>query len=165
MEKIWVNLLNTLNQLLSVYQAMLLLSEEKRQVLVTVRPQELEQITKQEETLVLQASKLEELRKKLVSEIMAAHASKDTEASLDQLKKIANPEVVEQLEIFNREFNEVMEKIVPLNKLNTELIQQALGFINYNINILSETAVGPTYAAKGQSEQQNPKRVVFDAKV
>jgi len=38
-------------------------------------------------------------------------------------------------------------------------------FINYNINILSHTAVGPTYAAKGQENGQAPKRTVFDARV
>ena len=165
MEEVWGNLLNVLNKIVSVYQTILALSEEKRKVLVAVKPQELEQITKQEETLILQAGKLEELRRKLVSEIMSIHGSSITEVSLEELKKIAKPEVVLQLEAFNTQMKQIMEKIVPLNEVNTKLTQQALNFVNYNINILSQTAVGPTYASKGESEKQAPKRTMFDAKV
>lgn len=160
----WEALVAVLSRILSIYQAILTLSQEKKEILVAAKSQELEKVTKQEEMLILQVGKLEELRRKLVSELMVAHGIGEGGSSLLQLQNIAMPAVATQLEEFRRKMSDIMAEITPLNKLNNELINQALGFINYNINILSQTAVGPTYAAKGQANEQT-KRTVFDAKV
>jgi len=161
----WEELLTVLSNMLSTYQAILALSQQKHEILVAAKSQELETVTKQEELLIVQVGKLEVLREKLVGEMMADYGIQDGEVSLTELKKIAKPEIVEKLEKFGKEFSDVMTAIMPINKLNTELIKQALGFINYNINLLSQTAVGTTYAAKGSSNEQAPKRTVFDARV
>lgn len=159
----WEALLAVLRKIISLYQTILTLSQEKQQILVSAKSQELEKVTKQEEILVLEISKLEDLRRKLVGELMATH-SIEGEVSLSQLKKVATPSIAAQLETFGENLRDIMKAITPINKLNTELINQALGFINYNINILSQTVVGPTYAPKGQANEQTT-RTVFDAKV
>ncbi|MBP2628683.1 MAG: FlgN protein [Firmicutes bacterium] len=161
----WEELLAVLSKMLSIYQAILTLSKKKHDILVAAKPHELEIVTKQEELLIVQIGKLEDLRGKIMDEMMAAHGMKDGEVSLAELKKIAPPAVVEQIEYYGKEFGSIMTEMVPINKLNTELIKQALGFINYNINLLSQTAVGTTYAAKGQTTQEPPKRTAFDARV
>lgn len=161
----WEELLAVLDQILGIYQALLNLGQQKHDILVKAKPRELEIVTKQEEVLILQIGKLEDLRRKLAGEIMAAHGITEGEISLAQLHKIAEPAIVGQLEQFGKEIGDIVKKMVPMNKLNTELINQALGFINYNINLLSQTAVGPLYAAKGQANEQAVKRRVFDAKV
>lgn len=160
----WEALVTVLGKILSIYQAILTLSQEKKKILVAANAQGLEKITKQEEILILQVGKLEEIRRKLVGELINAHGITEEGRSLLQLQKIATPAVVLQLENFSKKMNEIIAEIGTLNKLNTELINQALGFINYNINILSQTVVGPTYAPKGQANEQT-KRTVFDAKV
>ena len=165
MQDKWGHLLDVLKGILEIYQAILVLSQQKKQILVAAKPQELEKITKQEESLILQVGKLEGVRRKIVSEIMASHGITDEANSIIELQKIASSDVVEKLEDFQKEFGNIMAEMVPLNELNTELIKQALNFVNYNMNILSQTAVGPTYAPQGQSNEQGAKRRVFDAKV
>lgn len=160
----WEELLTVLKKMLSIYQVILTLSHQKHEILVSAQSQELDQVTKQEEVLIMQIGKLEDLRGKLVSELMVEHGITAGEVSLTQLHAIATPVVVEQLENFGKELTDIMTEMVPINKLNTELIKQALVFINYNINILSQTVVGPTYAARGQENEQS-KRIVFDARV
>ena len=164
MEESWKNLLNVLQQILSICQAFLTLSEQKQKVLIAANSQELEQIVKQEDSLLVQISKLEKMRETIIQEILAAHSVQNTEISLEALKKIAKPDVREQLEVFSKELKQIMDQLGPLHTLNAELIQQALGFINYNVNVLSQIAVGPTYASGGQTDQQAPKRTLFDAK-
>ncbi|MBC8015447.1 MAG: flagellar protein FlgN [Sporomusaceae bacterium] len=161
----WEELLTVLSKMLNIYQAILTLSQQKHDVLVAAKSHELETVTKQEEILILQVGKLEDLRGKLVSELMASHGITEGEVSFDQLRKIAAPAVVEQLEKFGREFHDIMEEMMPINKLNTELIKQALGFINYNINLLSQTVAGTTYEGKGKTQQETPQRKLFDARV
>lgn len=165
MNEKWEELLAVLGKMLSIYQAILRLSRQKYEILVAAKSQELTKVTEQEEILILQIGKLEEYRESLVAELMALHGIEEGKFSFNALNKIAQPAVVERMESLRKDFGEVMKEIGPLNKLNTELIQQALGFINYNINILSQTAVGPTYAAKGQNNEQAPKRTAFDARV
>ncbi len=164
MEELWKNLLHVLQQILSICQAFLTLSEQKQKVLVAANSQELEKIVKQENSLLVQLSKLEKMRETIIQEILVAHSAQDTEISLEALKKIANPDTREQLEVFSKKLKQIMDQLGPLHTLNAELIQQALGFINYNVNVLSQIAVGPTYASGGQTDQQAPKRTLFDAK-
>ena len=161
----WEELLTVLSKMLSIYQAILTLSQQKHDILVAAKSHELETVTRQEETLIQQVGKLEDLREKLVSELMAAHGITEGEFSLAKLHNIATPIVAQQLEKFGKEFGGIMTAMEPINKLNTELIKQALSFVNYNINLLSQTAVGTTYAAKGQSKQEAPQRTAFDARV
>lgn len=71
----WEALLAVLRKIISLYQTILTLSQEKQQILVSAKSQELEKVTKQEEILVLEISKLEDLRRKLVGEPMAAHTA------------------------------------------------------------------------------------------
>lgn len=161
----WEELLTVLSKMLSIYQAILTLTQQKHDTLVAAKSHELEQVTKQEEVLILQIGKLEDLRRNIVSELMAGHGIIEGEVSLEQLHKIAAPAVVKELERFGREFSDIMAEIMPINKLNSELIKQALGFINYNINLLSQTMAGNTYAAKGKTQQEIPQRKIFDARV
>lgn len=165
MKEKWAKLLAVLQEILNIYQAILTLSRQKKQILIATKSTDLDAVTKQEEVLILQIGKLEALREKYVSEIMAQHGITESSISIGELQKIAGPDVLEKLELFSKEFKIIMAEIVPLNKLNTELIEQALGFVNYNMNILSQISVGPTYAAKGQANEQGPQRKVFDARV
>ncbi|MDF2636170.1 MAG: FlgN protein [Pelosinus sp.] len=164
MDEKWNNLLKVLSQILRVCQNLLALSKEKQKVLVAADSQELEKIVKQEDSLLIEISKLEKVREQLIGEILIAHGVEKSEASLEKLKTIAKPNAEEQLEVFSKELRLIMDELGPLHALNAELITQALGFINYNVNVLSQIAVGPTYASGGQTDQQAPKRTLFDAK-
>jgi len=161
----WDDLLKVLREMLSTHQAILSLSQQKHEILIAAKSHDLETVTKQEEILIVRVGKLEDLRGKILGELMDQYGIKDGEVSLAELKKIAKPEIVEQLETFGTEFGMIMTEMVPLNLQNTELIQQALRFVNYNINLLSQSVVGPTYAAKGQANKQAIQRTVFDARV
>jgi len=161
----WDDLLKVLREMLSTHQAILSLSQQKHEILIAAKSHDLETVTKQEEILIVRVGKLEDLRGKILGELMDQYGIKDGEVSLAELKKIAKPEIVEQLETFGTEFGMIMTEMVPLNLQNTELIQQALRFVNYNINLLSQSVVGPTYAAKGQADKQAIQRTVFDTRV
>ena len=161
----WEELLTLLSNMLSIYQAILALSQQKYDILVSAKSHELEILTKQEEILTLQVGKLEDSRGKLFSELVASYGLLESEVSFAQLLTLATPNVVQKIEKFSKEFRAIKTEMMPVNKLNTELITQALSFINYNINLLSQTSVGATYADKGQTKQEVPQRAVFDARV
>jgi len=165
--QLWDKLINNLSEILVLYQAILAISKQKREILVAAKAQELETLTKREEILILQTGKLDAQRESIIQEIGTSFGLKPDDITLEKTKQLADPEMAKRLEALSSDFDKVLTELVPLNKTNTKLIQQALTYINYNINVLAQNTSGPTYAPKGLSAEKTtaPARVLFDAKV
>lgn len=161
----WDKLIALLAELSELCQGLLDLSKQKREFLIAGQAQKLEAVTRQEEVLILRIGKLEVLREKALQEIAAEHNLNIQGLTISQLRQMADDKVAEQIKEFEQVFSSITNELVPLNQLNTQLIQQSLNFVNYNINLLAQTQTGPTYAAKGSSEQNQPSRNFLDAKV
>lgn len=165
MTAMWDKFVNLLNQTLLIYQALLQLSRKKREILVEAKPQELEQLTKQEEMLIIEAGKLDKLRQTLTGELAAALGLPPGQTVLSVLIERADTETAAKLRTVSETFTEINDELLKLNELNERLIQQSLEFINFNINVLSQNKAEPTYAAKGQSELNGAGRSILDTKV
>lgn len=161
----WDKLVDLLAEMADIYKAILELSRRKRDILIAVKPQELEAVTKQEELLILQVGKLEAARGKLTRQLAADCGVSADSLTLSDVKKLAGPEIAEKLDKIGADFDRIMADLAPVNKLNAELIQRALGFINYNINILTQSTAGPTYAPQGQNAQDSQIRKLVDRKI
>lgn len=165
MNQLWDKLDTILTEMLELYRALLTLSKQKREMLVKVQVQDIEAITKREETLILQIGKLEGLREQLVASIAKTSELPPEELNLAKIRGLVDEDKADRFVWIDQEFDAILKELTPLNKLNTDLIQQSLGFINYNLNLLSQSQVGPTYAAKGQNIQTSTPRVLVDRKV
>lgn len=167
MKQLWDKLINNLSEILDLYQAILALSKQKREVLVAAKAQELEAVTKREEMLILQTGKLDAQRESIIQEIGTAFGLKADEITLEKTKQLADAETAKKIELLSSQFDQLLNELVPLNKTNTQLIQQALTYINYSINVLAQNTSGPTYAPKGLSAEKTtaPARALFDAKI
>lgn len=160
----WDELIILLNQTLEIYQALLKLSRQKRDILAAAKPQELDLLTKQEEVLIIEAGKLEPLRMTLTSELAAMLGLAPGETALSVLTERADNETAEKLKLIGEKFAKVTGELAELNELNTKLIQQSLDFINFSINLLSQNTAGTTYAPKGQAAPTYPTRSILDTR-
>lgn len=161
----WQQLVDVLANMLKLYQALLTISKQKHDILVGAKAQELDALTKQEELLIVQIGKLEIVREKSLQEIIAALKFSDENITISKLAEVADPDIGGQIIDLLKQFDRITAELVQMNKLNTKLIEQALSFINYNINLLTQNTIGPTYAAKGQQTQGATTRAVLDQKV
>lgn len=161
----WEKLVALLGEMVELYQAILELSRQKRDVLIAVKPQELEAVTKQEELLILRVGKMEAARGKLMQEIAAASGLAVEGLTLAKMQELAGPSLAPRLDSIAADFDRIMADLAPLNQVNAELIQRALGFINYNLNVLTQSAAGPTYAPGGQNAGEPRLRKLVDKKV
>lgn len=164
MAAMWEKLIVLLNQILQIYQALLRLSRKKREILVAANPQDLEQLTKQEELLIIEAGKLETRRQTLVGELAAALGTAPDQTALSILIEHADSRTADQLKQINATFAVITAEIVKLNAINERLIKQSLDYINFNINILSQSTAESIYAPKGQTETARPGKSILDAK-
>ncbi len=158
-----------LAELLTLYQGILELSRRKRAVLTTGQAQDLEGITKQEEVLILQIGKLEKARETLVKELIASHNLNCEQLTITQIKQMADDATAERLGEITEGLNAIITELSSLNEINTQLLQQAVNFVNYNINIMARHVADPTYAPQGQQAGQANRtaqaKTFFDQKI
>lgn len=161
----WDELIAVLDEMVALYQALVRLAEEKRAVLVAGNAPALETITRQEELLIIQAGKLDAQREKLIGRIAAAHGLSPEELTLAKVGELADGETADRIAALGGELRAALEKLAPLNELNTQLIEQALKIIQYNINVLTQASAGPTYGPPQGAGQPAARRTLLDTKV
>ncbi|MBP2645899.1 MAG: FlgN protein [Firmicutes bacterium] len=164
MKENWEKLIGLLDAMIELYSAIVVLSKEKQQALIEVKPQKIEAITKQEERLILEVGKLEAARSKLMKEIALQCKVETEELSLNKMAALAGPGYAERLMKVAEDLNRILGELGPLNQLNTRLIEQALSYINFNINVLAQSTAINTYAP-GQMEKGTEVRKLIDRKV
>ena len=162
-EALWENFLTVLQQTLELYRALLRLSIHKRDVLVAADASMLERMTQQEEVLVLQVARMETMRKPLTMQIARTYGIAPDDLTISKACELAPGTVSDRLTAIREEFETVSDELVPLNRSNAQLIEQALTFVNYNVNLLARSTAGTTYAPQGKTSQ-GPARSMFDQK-
>ena len=85
MQEAWRELIEALEETLALYRHMLELSETKKNVLVRGKPVELEAINREEESLLIKGSELENRRAKATAVLVTAWDLTNTKPSLDEL--------------------------------------------------------------------------------
>lgn len=153
MTEMWQSLMDVLDEMLALYQRLLELGEEKRTRLVQARPVELEAINRLEESLIIQGSELENRRARSTAVIVTSCGLSNAATTLSELAAAAEPETAERLREFSRELGGILKELARINAINGNLTEQALAFVNYNLNLLTRSQAESTYAPAGSSAQ------------
>ena len=103
MKDIWRPLLDVLDETLALYKQLLVLSEEKRKVLIEAQHIALEEITRREAPLVLEGSRLEERRAKVTAALAINYQLANQKPTLSELAAVAEPEVSEYLSAYSED--------------------------------------------------------------
>lgn len=151
--------------LVTVYQNLVALAKEKTAILVQGDVQKLEALLAQETELLFAAGKLEKQRGILMQEWSAAAGWKAEEVTTQFILEQLEPSAKESIEQKTIELKPLLDELRALNKTNGELIEQALHFVNYSLELMSgHDAGGMTYGANGHlGDRQGYK--ILDQKV
>lgn len=161
----WEQLLKVLAELIKIHEALLKLSRQKQEALVAGEVAALEVLTKQAELLIREAGIAEAAKTEAVAKLSASLKLAEQSPSLIQLRQFAEPAVAESLETMEIKLNTILHEVKAVNELNTKLLQNALNFVNYNINLLTQTPAELTYAPQAQNLSAPRTKVLFDGKV
>ncbi|KYZ76482.1 hypothetical protein AXX12_08600 [Anaerosporomusa subterranea] len=161
----WDNLISLMAELVAVYRVILEISRKKKQALVSANVEELDQLIKQEENLILQIGKQEMVRNKISLDLAAVYALPPEEFTLAKAKELGGAEVAAKLQALENELTSIINDLAPLNKMNSELIQQSLNYVNYSLNLLTQNSTGTNYGAKGTDKSAPRPNALIDAKV
>lgn len=159
----WLELREILIKLVEVYQQILGLSKQKRIALVSVKIPDIESITKQEQVLLSVVNHLERDRKRVLLKIRKNVHEEYKNADISTLILQCDDTNRDSLIDVNKQLKEIIEKVQLHNQTNTDLTMQALSAVNYQLNVLSQASVAPTYADGGKEVVDRKKRLNFEA--
>ncbi len=129
---------------------------EKTDILIKDQVDRLEEMTKEEEELIIQIAAAEEERLKLMDSW-----GLDINISITQV--IDNiPEGGEELELLKEQLTGLLIDIHARNALNNDLIMENLQWLDFNMNLISNVQSPPTY---GKGKQRQSNNSLFDRKV
>ena len=135
------------------------LAFEKTDIIVSNQVEKLEEIVRQEETLINEIGILEVDRMKTLDTWGVAV---DTPLS-NVIERVV--EGREELLHISDSMGETLEKLSIRNNLNNDLIRENLDWIDFNMNLISGIENPPSY---GKGSKENPKpggNSIFDRKV
>ncbi|MFY9174749.1 MAG: flagellar protein FlgN [Peptococcia bacterium] len=161
MEVTFQELCSSLEGLRKLYVEILRLAKMKRKELVLGNLKGVEEITKEEEQLVIEAGRLENERYQQ-SKQLSQQYDLPPEATLSDFIKMASDEDKAKLQDLQEQMTKLAAEIDEVNQENILLIEQSLKFINFSIDVLTTPSDVDTYdveLGKGQ-KKENISRIL-----
>lgn len=164
MENLINQLREILNKELDTYKDMLDLTTKKKDIILSGHIKELDKVTQLEQTLILNIGKLEDIREEIVIRIKKDIGLKN-DLSMTELAKHLDDKDYQDIEKIKNELLEVLNEIKDKNNLNNLLIKDSLEYINFNLNLLTNTPAENTYGNTENKGKASQNKNLFDAKI
>lgn len=157
------DLVSILKEQVTEYRALLDLAKRKQQVLIGNDIKELDKLNKEEQTIIIRATKLENKRLGLISTLSEVLGSNVEAFTLKEITEKAPEPYQSELNVIYQELNEVVEELHKINKENSSLIEQALKLVNFTIESIVRYDREVVYSEKDPKGVKQLSRI-FDSK-
>ncbi|AEV70535.1 flagellar protein FlgN [Acetivibrio clariflavus] len=160
-------LISILEREIGIYEELLKISRDKTDVIVKGKTAELDNITKVEQTFVLDIGKLEALREKAVNHLVNDIGMNNTvsDITISELAKYLDNENAQRLENCKNNLLNIINEIKNVNDLNSKLIQNSIDYINFSINLLSSIPEANNNYSKSGNTNEGIQKTYFDVKL
>ena len=160
----WQELARILAELITGYQKLKQLNEEKRGVLVLVKLQELERLVRQEEEVVSAIHRTEKKRQELLGRMAKSGIRVSPDMQMDSVwSQCPERQQRETLYKLHRMLGRLVDEVQEAVANNGILVASALDAVNFRLNQLGGSMVEPAYGSRGQEQVSHIKN--FDLEV
>lgn len=145
-----------------VYETLLALSIDKKDVIIQGDVDALEAIVKKETEYLARIKPIEKMRENLVSSITKSqHLDKQDPLTLEEVASFATPATKEKLLQEKEDFSNIVYQLHENNLLNGKLIDTQLQLSHFMMNVMGQLAYsgGDTYSATGTMSEEGQDRV------
>lgn len=164
MKKLVEDLLLILTKEKDLYREALELAETKKEVIIENRIKELESITAKEQALIGTLIKLENIRTKVLDDLVhSLHA--DHVETLNDLMGYLDEASKAKVNMAKNELNAVVNRLKDKNELNGKLLEQSLDLIELNMELIAGLEADGRYNNDAKDRKGTTKSNLFDAKV
>lgn len=159
----WEHLADNIECLNKAYKELLILGEKKRVVLGLLDMGKLESIVENEKKYIALVEKYEENRLQILKQLSTAYVEIKREIKFEDLCRICPLGLRKRLELAHDELNNLVQDVREINAINKFLVTAALSVVEYNLNVLGNTKVNPSYGANGNEQISKNKNFDFKA--
>ena len=148
-----------------LYQDAADISSKKTEIIVHGKIEELDSLVKAEQAIILKIGKLEEERENIVG-ALSDELGLDLEGvTLTDINAHLGSESYARLDNCQKSLAETIGGLKNANDMNAQLIQNALDYVNFSVNLLTANqSTGSVYSPDGEDETGKPRRSIFDVK-
>jgi flagellar biosynthesis/type III secretory pathway chaperone len=162
MEPVIQELIKLMEEQKKIYTELLNLSRNKRKYLIKGDIESIDAVTKQEELLIYNAGKLENMRIDCFRRAAEKYGCDKDSTLKDILSDLPDEEAAALGKLY-QEFSLMLNELENLNTENTGLIQQSLRFVNFTVDVLSQQTT-PVYNAEKELKVERLNKLL-DKKV
>lgn len=159
------DLLRILDRQLLKYIELLDVARALQQTLIKNDVTSFEALLKREHILLTEVGGLEEERLTTLQGLAGRFSVTVEELTLSKLIQLVEPKHELTLTEFQTGISQVLIDLKEVNAGNADLLQQAMGFINFSLNVITGLNAHYNYSATGDEKNLNPERPkIFDRK-
>lgn len=147
-----------------IYQELLNIEKEKKQVIIDNDVKALEAITTKEQGFVKAIVNLESLRAEVIDGFCKLKGISNIN-SLDDIKASVSAEEAALVDTEKQRLVSIVNELIEVNNLNTSLLEDSIDFINYTMNLLTSTEEDDITYDKGLADKKSGGKSLFDAKI
>ena len=159
------SLIEILKQQADIYNYLLDKSKEKTDIIIEGKVDELDRITKLENTLVSDIAKMESRREALVNKIAEEIGTTSDQVTISELIKKIDKNEAEELEGLRNRISGILNELKNINELNSMLIKNSLEYAEFSLNILSTARVSDNNYGDSGKVSGPKNRSFFDVKL
>lgn len=156
----WNNLINVMQEMLIVYNELLLIAKEKKAILIEAKAPELKDITRMETELLSRANKLEKIRMKEVELLIQDNCLLPEENGLKHIIRKAEQENIEPLYSVAKELSDVLVFLASTNTINNKLLNKSIELVNFTLNMLHQVEAPNTYSPQKNNNEGNARKML-----
>ncbi|MDF2546585.1 MAG: hypothetical protein K0R93_1483 [Anaerosolibacter sp.] len=165
MSKSIEQLIAVLKQECDLYKDYLNLASKKKTAVIKGDIKEIDHITKLEQNMIVNMGKVDQIRIAIIGNILLEKKVSNVENITELANLIDEPNRSTILKLKDQ-LAALLEETKNANELNSELLQQALEYVEYNMNLItSAQPKGSTYGNKANEKDLKIKPNIFDAKI
>lgn len=152
-----------------IYQELYQLSEEKQEIIIDNRVEDLLDIIEEEQEEVQKIDQLEGKRIDILEKIAAKNSLQEGELSFDKLMGLISEPEKSKLQEIRSDILELLEELQEIHDINANLIRESLQLTDYTLQLLTNSNIGKTntYQKPGDKNQDSSdqQRRIIDQKV
>lgn len=155
-------MLRHLDEQTKIIADLIALGRKKADVVVKGDMETLDLLVKGEQKLVWHLGRVEEQRMTVQQQIADSLGVSPVVLTMSLLVENAPAERKEQLSESMRAYTEILNEYQELNQLNMQLVQQALAYVDFSLQVLeARPAQGKVYSAQGgtRGKRKAPPRI------
>lgn len=158
------NLFKVMEEELKLYKYIHEVATLKTKVIVEGKTKKLEEIMKIEQAFILKIGKLESLREKIVISLAVQFGMNSEDINITKLLEKFDNQTAGKVNLLKQGILKTVGQLKNTNEVNSKLIKNSLEYIDFSINMLTDTNDGSNNYGNTGTVADKTKKTYFDIK-